>query len=722
MHLLLATRADPPLPLARLRARGDVIELRAADLRFTLEEAAAFLSTVTGQSLSADEVAALEARTEGWIAGLQLAGLSLQGRSTEEAATFITAFSGSHRYIVDYLLDEVLLRQPEHVQRFLLHTCILARLCAPLCAAVLDEEDPSPNPVLGAPGGDNPPAASVSASQEVLESLERNNVFLIALDDERRWFRYHYLFADALRQRQSGNASIPDVTELHRRASAWFEQQGLLREAIGHALAGGCYEQAADLIGRAAREQAAGGEIQTLSAWLRALPEATVRARPQLSIMYAWLLVDMRDVEGAEEYLQHAEAALGMRSHPGPHPDATSQVQTRHPVADTSRVRALIAAGRATILAIRGDSARAIAQARAALDGLDDADARSRSLATIGLGIAHLSQGAAREAADAFKDVAAVNRATGFALFMVLATVGEACAHRMAGALDLAISTYEQAIARSAERSHASLLAGSLYTGLADILRERNELEAAQDRATHGITLSHELGAVPAERWIEWHVCNLLVLARIKQALGDLDGALAVVREAQEQLEGYGATSFAAILAAFEAQLRLAQGDLGGAIQCVRRAETHEAPPRFGLTPQFFIYQYEHLELAPVQVLLAQGRASRDPAPVQRALTLLDRLREKAERSDRAWLHSKVLALQALAHQEIGEMAPALAALEQALTRAQPAGEIRLFLDEGPPMAELLRRAYGQDMPREYVATLLDAFNGHGPGSRRRAV
>src|SRR6185437_1462110 len=256
LHLLLATRADPPLPLARLRAKGSVTELRAADLRFRAEETTAFLGTVMGLSLSADEAAALEARTEGWIAGLQLAGLSLRGRPAEEAATFIAAFTGSHRYIMDYLLDEVLSRQPEQARRFLLHTCILDRLCAPLCATVIE--------------GADPPAERIAASQDVIELLERHDVFLIALDDERGWYRYHYLFADALRQRQIGDVAIPDPATLHQRASAWFAQQDHLEEAIGHALAGGAYGQAADLIGRAARALAARGETGTLSAWLRA--------------------------------------------------------------------------------------------------------------------------------------------------------------------------------------------------------------------------------------------------------------------------------------------------------------------------------------------------------------------------------------------------------------------------------------------------------------------
>lgn len=712
LHLLVATRADPPLHLARLRARGDMTELRAADLRFSAEETAAFLSTVMGLSLSPEEVAALVARTEGWIAGLQLAGLSLQGRPAAEAAAFITVFTGSHRYIVDYLLDEVLLRQPELAQRFLAHTCILARLCAPLCAAVLE--------------GDDPPAERIAASQEMLEALERNNVFVIALDDERRWYRYHYLFADALRQRQSGHASIPDAALLHRRAGTWLARQDLLDEAIGHALAGEDYDRAVALIRRAASALLARGETQTLSTWLWALPEASLRAAPQLSLLYAWLLIDLRDHNGAERYLQYAEAALEDRDALAQDEltarllflrDLPSMETGAHQAGDTAGIRAMIGAARAIVSALHGAPSRAIAQARAALGGLDEGDVRSRSLAGIGLGIAYLSQGAARQAAAAFRDVAAINRATTYALFMVLAAVGEASAHRMAGALDRAQATYEQAIAWSVDHAHPSLLAGSLYTGLADLLRERNELDAALDRATKGLRLATELGAVGAERWTEWHACDLLVLARIKQAQGDLDGALGVVREARDALEGFGAIAFAAILAAFEAQLRLAQGDLGYAVQWLRSVEAHTEPPRFGLTPQFFAYADEHLEIAPIQVSIAQGRASVDPAPVRRALALLDRLREKAERADLAWLRVKTLALQALAHHSLGETAPALAALDQALALARPARYIRLFVDEGPPMAGLLRQIQARGASSEDVARLLAALDRDVPAA-----
>lgn len=423
LHLLLATRADPPLPLARLRARGAVTELRAADLRFSAEETMAFFGTVMGLALAPAEVAALEARTEGWIAGLQLAGLSLQGRHTTDATSFIAAFTGSHRYIVDFLLDEVLLRQPAQVQRFLVHTCILERLCAPLCATVIDGEHPS--------------TAQIAASQEMLETLERHNVFVIGLDDERRWYRYHYLFAESVRQRQGSHATIPDAALLHRRASAWFAQHGLLDEAIGHALAGQDFDGAAPLIRQAASPLLARGETRTLATWLGALPEASLRATPQLALLYAWLLIDVRDQRGTERYLRYAEASLD-------DPDALAHDElTAHllflrdlppsetgarTAGDTTSIHAMIGAARAIVSALHGAAPRAVVQARAAPAGLAANDVRSHSLAGLGLGLAYLSQGAARQAAEAFHDVALVNQATPYSLFTVLATVGKASA------------------------------------------------------------------------------------------------------------------------------------------------------------------------------------------------------------------------------------------------------------------------------------------------------
>ena len=705
LHILLATRADPPLPLTRLRARGEATELRAGDLRFSQGETIEFFDRAMGLSLSPGEIVALETRTEGWIAGLQLAGLALQGRPTQDRAAFIADFTGSHRYIVDYLLDEVLLRQPEEVQRFLVHTCILDRLCAPLCATVL--------------AGENPSADDIAESQEMLEAMERNNLFLIALDDERRWYRYHHLFADALNQRQGSHASIPHASSLHRRASSWFERQGLLGEAIRHALAAGSYDAAADLMPRALRPIVSRGKPQGILAWLRTIPRAVIQARTDLCLMYAWVFMEMRELRRAEECLHRAEIAL-------------ERTHSAHSPPERQALQAMIEADRAVISAIQGDADGALGQGRAVLDGLADAGGEmqqvtvtlARNAAGLAQGLAHMSRGAAKEAADAFSGASRVSSDTlarqastpgpvntAPVLGAFLAAMGEATAHRLAGDLDLARQILEQIIQWDADRSHLHLLGGNLYTGLADILRERNELNTALKYATYGIKLERELGAARSERWIEWNVCNRLVLARIEQAQGNLDGALADVRTAREELDGSTATAFSRILDAFQAQLHLAYGNIGAAVRWRESMEADETPLRIGVIPPFFAYACEHLEVAPIQVLLAQGRASGDPTHLRRALVLLNPLRDRAEGSGLIWLQVKTRILQALTLDLLGKRAMRpdnpIVLLEEALRLGEPQRYIRAFADEGPPLVALLRQVSSSDLNPGYVATVL---------------
>ncbi len=285
LHLVLASRADPPLPLSRLRAQGQLTEVRTADLRFDTEEASTFLQAVMGLDLGASAIAALESRTEGWIAGLQLAALSLQGRT--DVSAFLTAFTGSHRYVLDYLSEEVLARQGASVQQFLLHTCLLERLSGPLCDAVTGQE----------------------GSQAILEALERANLFVAALDEERRWYRYHHLFAEVLRSHlQQREPTLPSV--LHRRASAWYEQHELSIEAVQHALAILDVELAARLIEPIALSAASQGQVYTVLGWMNALPEALVRTHPFLCVYHAGWLALTNQLEAAGELLQQAERGV----------------------------------------------------------------------------------------------------------------------------------------------------------------------------------------------------------------------------------------------------------------------------------------------------------------------------------------------------------------------------------------------------------------------------
>src|SRR6266699_1074998 len=367
LHLVMATRADPPLSLARLRARGHLTEIRAAELRFTAEETAAFLTRALGLELSAQDIATLEARTEGWIAGLQLAALSMQGR--KDIPGFLEAFTGSHRYIIDYLVEEVLARQSEPVQTFLLQTAILERLRGSLCEAVMG--------VMREPGGE-------ASGQAMLEQLEQANLFLVPLDDERRWYRYHQLFAEALRHRlQRKHPTL--VPELHKRASAWYEQQGLTRDAVHHTLAATDFVQAARLIEQAFNSLLRRGEIATLQRWAAALPDELVRSNIELSVLQGWLLFVSGKNDAAELHLQNIEHTFGIN----PVPDEQSEQQTIPSWAwSPTAIRCRIVALRASIALTQGDLPRTMTLSRLALEYLPK-ESMARSYVAGYLGKAH---------------------------------------------------------------------------------------------------------------------------------------------------------------------------------------------------------------------------------------------------------------------------------------------------------------------------------------------
>jgi LuxR family maltose regulon positive regulatory protein len=640
LHLVLATRADPPLPLARLRARGQLTELRASDLRFTDEEAAAFLGEVMGLDLAPAEIAALAARTEGWAAGLQLAALSLQGRA--DSAGFIAAFTGSHRHVLAYLGDEVFAQQPEAVQTFLLHTAILDRLSGPLCAAVTGRAD----------------------AQAVLEGLDRANLFTVALDDQGHWYRYHHLFADMLRHRLQ--QTQPDrVPELHERASSWFEHQGFLQEAIGHALSAGAQDRAAGLIAQIAWVIYGQGAVETLRTWLDALPDRVLRAWPRLCAVQAWLLFGTHRMAQAEHYLQAAEAAL-------------------HGVPPDRSVEGEIAAVRAIVAASRDDPAQVLVQATAALERLDRDTFLLRGLVATGLASTYLYQGDLALAVQILGEAAAGGRAAGNHYLALALTGQQTTVQRAQGALQLAVATCRQALDWSAERGHPSPYLAVVHLGLADLLREWNDLDAARHHLTEATRL--------ASRWgrVDLQMSGALIDARITAARGDLEGALALVQEAKRHVPAHQAAWGLDILEAFEAQLWVAQGHLSAAGRWLQRLMPEAAVPRLRPRISFYIFAYEHCAIAPVQVLLAQGRAAGDPAPLRRALALLERQSEETERAGLAWRHIKALALQALAHQDLGQGEKALGRLEQALRLAEPEGYVRLFVDEGAPMAALL--------------------------------
>jgi LuxR family maltose regulon positive regulatory protein len=652
LHLLLTSRADPPLPLARLRARGGIVELRAGDLRFTPEEAAAFLREVMGLPLSQEDVAALEARTEGWIAGLQLAALALQGRPAEAAASFIEGFGGGNRYVVDYLAEEVLSRQPVAAQDFLLHTCILDRLCAGLCAAMLGEEGP----------------AAEASAQAMLEELERGNVFLIALDDERRWYRYHHLFADALRGRLTAS-SEPPVALLHRRAGDWLAGQELQHEAIDHLLAAGVFDTAADLIEQVAIPAMMQGAWQTITAWLDTLPSTLVRSRARLCVVRAMLQLDGLTVDRVESYLRDAERAL----------------QHARPREDDRNTWGEIAALHALVATLRGDAVAIVDHAREALECLDAANDTLRGIASTCMGAAYIGRGDLPRAEQIFAGTVAEARANGNATLGMATTEDLSYLLRVRGKLDAAIESCEQALAWSAAYNALTHpFNAAVHLSLADLLRERNELAKA---ARH---LDEAFARTTAWNLLISQVSSLFVRARLQGAQGDPVTALATLDEAAQLMSRQTIPGIAPLLDAYRAQLFLAQGRLDGAAELVARAGATTAAPLLALSAQFIIYDYEHLAMAPIQVLIAQGRTSGDTAPLRAAIDLAMQQQQRAEVIGVPWQLIKAITLQALAWQALGEDERACALLQVAIAAAAPERYVRLFADEGAPMAALL--------------------------------
>jgi LuxR family maltose regulon positive regulatory protein len=681
LHLILTSRADPPIPLARLRARRQLTEIRAADLCFTPAEAAAFLNEIMGLSLSAEDIAALERRTEGWIAGLQLAALSMQGR--DDLSGFIQAFTGSHIYIVDYLVEEVLQRQPDDVQSFLTQTSILERLSGPLCDAVLGKN------------AENSSSFIFPSSSLVLEQLHKANLFIIPLDDERRWHRYHHLFAEVLRARL-GPAHSEEVRALHRRASEWYEQNGLMAEAVQHALAAGAFEQAAQLIEQMGLMVFSLSSMQhTVNKWLAALPADLKRVRPKLCLIQAWLLLNRADSVAALRCVEEAEQAL------------RHDVKPSAEVADTQNTRGEIAAARATVMTYqaRFDPVEVNTWVQEALTYLHPDNAPYHGMVYGALGAVAMHQGDLIGAEQAFAKTAASFRTGGNVYLTLAAVVHQMNLQRMRGVLNLAVTTGQQALAWVAERkAEATMSAGGLAVNLADLLRERNDLATAWGYATAG--MAH----CPQAIYPHLFIIGSLVLVRLKQAMGDLAGAFELVGQLQQMAHHSQAGWALPLLAAVEGQLHLAQGNLSAALEWAQNTVWEEKPlvrlPAFLI----FIYDYEYGKITQAQIRLAHGRATADQTLLREVIAQLEQQNQAAQSAGLLWPRIKTLALQALAYDALGDLPTALACLERALVLAEPEGYIRIFVDEGAPMAQLLYQASQAGLTPTYTGQLLAAY------------
>jgi len=645
MHVVIATRVDPPLPIPRLRGRGQVTEVYEADLRFTAEEAAEFLNRVMGLDLSSEDVKALAKRTEGWIAGLQMAAVSMRGR--EDVAGFVRAFTGSHRYILDYLAGEVLGQQPEGVREFLLQTAILDRLTAPLCSAVVDDA------VL---------AGKKDDAQAMLEYLERSNLFVVPLDAERCWYRYHHLFADLLRQRlrrQKPNR----VSELHRRASEWYEQHGLMTEAVSQALASGDFERSARLIEQAGWASFTRGEMTTILDWMAALPHELVRSRPHLSFLQAWALAKSGRLDAVE---------LSLRD-----------VDPQHYQGEATAVRAYVAG-------VRGDLTRAVQLAQEALKRLPEENLLLRAIVVQNLGVAYHWSGKSAAAVRSLTTAVQLSRDANqpFQTLTAMAILGRAL--EMQGALRQAIEVYREALELASQPSGRPVpFAGMAYVGIAGVLYEWNDLDEALRCAREGIRLS-ELGG-----FVAYQVFGRALLARIYEARGDRQAAEEVLQEAERLGEGRNYSLVWALVTEFRTRLWLAQGKMVAASQwaAAQRLKPGEA--------LHAAREIDQMTVARVHI------AQEEP---DRALCVLGRLLEAAQAARRIGSVIKILALQSLAFDAQDDLGAALNVLEEALSLAETERYVRTFLDEGEPMGRLLRRALRQGARPNCVARLLAAL------------
>ncbi len=681
MHLVIATREDPPLPLARLRVRGQMTELRAVDLRFTPAEATGFLNQGMGLSLSTEDITALEARTEGWIAGLQMAALALQGpfagQGSTDTATFIHDFTGSHRFVLDYLVEEVLQRQPEYVRNFLLQTAILDRLNGSLCDAVRF--------------GDTE-IAQHEDGRGLLQALERGNLFIVPLDNQRQWYRYHHLFADVLHARLMENQP-KQVPTLHQRASEWYEQNNLPAEAIHHALAAKDFERTAALVELIWPIMDGSFQTDAWLNWVKALPDEMVRARPVLSLGYAWSFLNAGELEAGEARLRDAEQWLDTSG-------KMSEQSTEMVVVDQEQFRSLpasIATARAYIAQALGDGPNTVKYAQQVLDLLPEDDYLRRGPSAALLGITHWVNGELEAAYQALNDAMTGFQKAGNIVFAISGTYGMADIKIAQGRLHEAVRIYEQSL-QLATTQAGSILQGTadLYLGLAQLHYERGNLAVARQNLLKSEALG-EQAALP-----DWPYRLCLIQARMKKSHGEFDDALDLLNKAERL---YYRTPIPNIrpVTALQVQVWLAQGRLAEALSWVQEQNLSVDDDLS------YLHEFEHMTLA--RVLITQYKDAPLSASIHEAIKLLEGLLKAAEVGGRAGSMIEIFILQALAHQTQDDIATALVPLAQALTLAEPEGYCYIFVDEGQPMAELLTKLkVKRGRIKAYIAKLLAAF------------
>lgn len=642
MHLVIVARELQQLPLAQLRVRDQLTEVRAADLRFTLSEAAEFFEQVMSLSLTTEHVAMLEERTEGWIAGMQLAGLSMQGHG--DTASFIRSFTGSHIFVLDYLVEEVLQKQHAGIQAFLLRTSMLDRFCGPLCDAVLHLEN----------------------GQATLEYLERANLFIVPLDNERRWYRYHHLFGDLLRQRlaqkqqvsSSLDAAGEGLNEWHRRASQWYEQHGFVLEAFHHAAAAQDIEGAARLLEGEGVSLIFRGMVAPALKWLNSLPEKELKARPSLFVLHASALLMTGQISGVEKKLLAAEQLLQA--------DACQDMKTRDLIGHTASIRATLALSKHQPDII-------LAQSRRALEYLHPDNHPVRTATIWTLGYAHQLQGDNDAAGIAYAEALASSERIGHVIISFMAAIGLASIQEADNLLVTAAETYRYALKLAGEPPLPA--AGVAYLGLARIYYQRNELNAAEQYAQIALPLAQQLEQT--DRAIEVEV----FLARLMLARGDVSGAAVLLAKAEHVARQQQHVLQMPAIAEAQVLLLLRQGSTEAAARLAAKNE---------------------LAISGAKCELAQG----NPAA---ALAILEQWRERAEAKGLPYGRLQACVAQAVAWYEYGDKDKAMVMLTEALVFAEPGGIIRIFVDEGLSTRKLLREIVARGAGSSYRAQVLAA-------------
>jgi LuxR family maltose regulon positive regulatory protein len=664
MHLVIASREDPHLPLSHFRARGQLTELRAADLRFSSPEATEFLNQVMGLDLTGEDISSLESRTEGWIAGLQLAAISMRGH--EDASSRIKTFTGSHRFILDYLIEEVINQQSESIYSFMLQTSILDRLTGSLCDALTSQDN----------------------SQETLELLERANLFIVPLDGERQWYRYHHLFADLLRQRL--NQTQPEKLRiLHHRASEWYERNGFVDEGIEHALHAKDFERTAHLIERVADAVWARGGSTNLRRWLEGLPDELVLSKPHLCIFQAWELFANGQQDDAERFLQAAELVHDpCKDHAI---ETESQNWVQQPGAYRLTVRGRADAIRAWMAAYRTDVPEIIKFSSQALKYLPEQDLNWRSATAITLGDAYCIRGEYNAAHHARLDAIEASKAAGNIYLFMNANIKLAITLKARGELQNAMEICNQQFQLASEKGILkSEMVGWLLAIWSDVLAEQNDLDVALDKAKKGISLTERGGDMVMLGWS--YVC----LIRVLFSTGDMSSAEAIIKKMERVAQETTVPRFLANLnSAWQARIWLAEGKIEEASKWgLKRKLKPEGEPDY---VDGFLY------IAFARILITKGKWDK-------TITFLQRMLEVAEASGNITRMIEILVLLALAFQAGNDTDQAMIIMKRALNLAEPRGFYRIFVDEGQPMARLLYQALNRGIETNYVNRLLQAF------------